>query len=130
MSEIDNNPDDLKGRLTSEQYRVTQGCGTEAPFSGKYYYCDDDGIYKCICCGNELFKSDTKFESGTGWPSFYAPIEESNIRTKTDDSHGMSRVEILCGKCDSHLGHVFPDGPQPKGNRYCVNSAALELQRD
>ena len=100
MSGIDNNPDDLKGRLTSEQYRVTQGCGTEPPFSGKYYYCDDDGIYKCICCGNELFKSEAKFDSGTGWPSFYAPIEESNIRTKTDDSHGMRRVEVVCGKCE------------------------------
>ena len=130
MSEIDTNENDLRDRLTSEQYRVTQDCGTEAPFSGEYYYCDDDGVYKCICCDSDLFCSDTKFESGTGWPSFYAPIEEANVRTKTDDSYGVGRIEIVCSKCDAHLGHVFPDGPQPTGMRYCINSSSLNLQRD
>ena len=119
-----------KDELTPEQYFVTRNCGTEKPFSGKYYQCDDKGIYHCVCCGNELFSSDTKFESGTGWPSFFAPIENTSLTSKTDESMGMNRIEIICSKCDAHLGHVFPDGPNPTGLRYCVNSASLHLERD
>ena len=117
-------------QLTPEQFQICRLKGTERPYTGKLNDEKGTGVYKCICCGNKLFKSNTKFESGTGWPSFYAPIEESNIMTKPDDSHGMNRIEIVCGECDAHLGHLFSDGPQPTGMRYCVNSAALNLQRD
>ena len=120
---------DWKDELTPEQYFVTRNCGTEKPFTGKYYKSDDKGTYQCVCCGNDLFSSDTKFESGTGWPSFYAPIKDSNLSSKTDESLGMRRIEIVCSKCDAHLGHVFPDGPNPTGMRYCVNSASLQLKR-
>lgn len=120
---------DWKDELTPEQYFVTRNCGTEKPFTGKYYKSDDNGTYQCVCCGNDLFSSDTKFESGTGWPSFYAPIKDSNVSSKTDESLGMRRIEIVCSKCDAHLGHVFPDGPNPTGMRYCVNSASLQLKR-
>ena len=113
-----------------EEYYVTRQCGTERPFTGKYNKCYDKGTYKCVCCGNDLFSSDTKFESGTGWPSFYAPVDENRLRNKDDDSLGTSRVEITCSKCDAHLGHVFPDGPNPTGMRYCVNSASLRLNSD
>ena len=116
--------------LTPEQHYVTQQCGTERPFSGKYNKCDVKGTYQCVCCGTNLFSSDTKFESGTGWPSFYAPIDDTNLSRKTDESLGAPRVEITCSKCDAHLGHVFPDGPNPTGMRYCVNSASLNLKRD
>ena len=119
-----------KDKLTPEQHYVTQQCGTERPFSGKYNKCDVKGTYQCVCCRNDLFSSETKFESGTGWPSFYAPIEASNLRSKTDESLGTTRVEITCSKCDAHLGHVFPDGPNPTGMRYCVNSASLHLKND
>lgn len=114
--------------LTPEQYQVCRQKGTERAFTGKYDRCKDKGTYVCQCCGNPLFSSDTKFDSGTGWPSFYAPIDPEAVEEEEDNSFFMRRTEVLCARCDSHLGHVFPDGPAPTGLRYCMNSVSLDLQ--
>ena len=118
----------LRERLTEEQYRITQQQGTEPPFSGKYVENKEDGSYACICCGMELFSSEHKFESGTGWPSFWLPLAADRVEVRLDSSHGMQREEAVCASCGAHLGHVFPDGPEPSGLRYCINSGSLDFK--
>ncbi len=120
--------DTLRDKLTDDQYRVTQQQGTEPAFTGEYWNCKTPGTYHCVCCGEPLYDADTKFDSGTGWPSFFAPVADEAVETNTDTSHGMTRTEVHCRRCGAHLGHIFPDGPKPTGMRHCINSASLKLQ--
>jgi peptide-methionine (R)-S-oxide reductase len=122
--------EELKARLSPEQYEVTQNKGTERAFTGAYWDMKDEGLYRCIVCESPLFRSDTKFDSGTGWPSFWEPVSPEAVITETDRSFGMARTEALCGTCGAHLGHVFDDGPNPTGQRFCMNSCSLDLDRD
>jgi len=121
--------EEWRKQLTPEQYAVAREKGTERAFTGKYYDNHEKGMYRCVCCGNELFTSDTKFDSGTGWPSFYEPVAKEAVSTETDRTYGMTRTEVVCSKCGAHLGHVFPDGPRPTGLRYCMNSCSLDFEK-
>jgi peptide-methionine (R)-S-oxide reductase len=127
MAKIVKSEKEWREQLTPEQYWITREKGTERPFTGEYYYNKKKGSYLCVACGAELFDSETKYESGSGWPSFWAPVSEEKVETERDTSHSMIRTEIRCSRCDAHLGHVFEDGPQPTGLRYCVNSASLRF---
>jgi peptide-methionine (R)-S-oxide reductase len=122
--------DEWRERLTPEQFAVARKAGTERAFTGEYWDCHDAGVYECVCCGTPLFSSETKFESGTGWPSFFQALDSEAVEEDTDTSHGMVRTEARCRNCGAHLGHVFPDGPRPTGQRYCMNSASLRLNRE
>ena len=129
MEKVHKTDEEWREQLTPQQYQVARRKGTEPAFTGQYWDHHEDGVYRCACCGAELFDAATKFESGSGWPSFYAPVDPSSVRTETDTSHGMRREEAVCARCDAHLGHVFPDGPRPTGQRFCMNSASLDFKK-
>lgn len=129
MEKIEKSDKEWKSQLSDDEFDVCRMKATEPPFTGKYTYCKDDGIYRCTCCGNELFNSNTKYDSGSGWPSFWEPIHENSVKYERDSSYEMMRVEVMCAKCDAHLGHVFEDGPKPTGNRFCINSISLKLEK-
>lgn len=127
---IKKSEEEWKEELTRQEYYILREKGTERPFTGKYYKSKESGVYRCAACGNELFSSETKFESGSGWPSFWAPIDPENLEMQTDNSLGMRRTEVVCSRCGSHLGHLFDDGPNPTGQRYCINSISLDLDTE
>ena len=129
MKKVTKTDEEWRQELTPEQYAVARQKATERPFTGEYNASKDKGVYKCAACGNELFSSDAKFDSGSGWPSFTEPLAEENVRTEADSTHGMVRTEVLCASCDAHLGHVFEDGPRPTNLRYCINSVVLDLDK-